>query len=188
MSCPPRNSGKPSLVTGNTGWMRNSFMRGPSRFNSCPPLEYSRPAAEQSRSNCGILIVMLRCFAPRIELGILWKPAVLARPGNDRLTVTDLGYGRASGPVHVLAKLHLTGLADQNGNVVMVSASFKASIRRGRLAIDRSGELLLARGDQGHWTIIGYNLRTRRAIGAAPSSTTTAHTPSASSTTTGAKP
>jgi hypothetical protein len=114
--------------------------------------------------------------------------AVLARPGNDRRTVTDLGYGRASGPVHVLAKVHLTGLADQNGNIVMVAASFKAAIRRGRLAIDRSGELLLGRGDHGHWQIIGYNLRTWRAVGAAPTTTTTAHTPSASSTTTAVKP
>src|SRR3954469_10696952 len=43
--------------------------------------------------------------------------AALAKPGNDRRTVTDLGYGRASGPVRVRAKVHLTGLGDANGNI-----------------------------------------------------------------------
>jgi hypothetical protein len=112
---------------------------------------------------------------------------VLARPGNDRRTVTDLGW-RGSGAVRVRATMHVTALGDQNGNIVMMSASFKAAIRRGQLAIDRYGELLLARGVRGHWTIIGYNLRARRAVGAAPATTTTAHTRSATSAAAGTKP
>ena len=109
--------------------------------------------------------------------------AVLGRPGNDRTTVTELGYARSSGPIKARVTMHLTGLGDTNGNIVMMSASFKAAIRRGELAIDRSGELLLGRGTGGHWVIIGYNVRANRALGAASASTTTAtHTPSASST------
>jgi hypothetical protein len=106
--------------------------------------------------------------------------AALAKAGNDRRTVTDLGSARMSGPVRVRAKMHLTGLGDSNGNIVMLSASFKAAIRQGRLAIDRSGELMIGRGERGHWKIIGYNLRTRRAVGADASSTTSASTPPAS--------
>jgi hypothetical protein len=102
--------------------------------------------------------------------------AVLARPGNDRTTVTELGYGRSSGPIKVRATMHVTGLGDQSGNIVMMSASFKAAIRRGELSVDRSGELLLA-PEGFRWVIIGYNLRARRAIGVAPASTTTASTP-----------
>jgi hypothetical protein len=102
--------------------------------------------------------------------------AVLARPGNDRTTVTDLGDARSSGAIRVRASMHLTGLGDQNGNIVMMSASFQASTRRGELAIDRSGELLLGRGTGGHWVIIGYNVRAHRALGVASASTTTAST------------
>jgi hypothetical protein len=114
--------------------------------------------------------------------------AVLARPGNARQTVTDLGYNRGSGAVRVRATMHVTGLGDQSGNIVLMSASFKAAIRRGRLAVDRYGELLLARGGVfGQWTIIGFNLRARRAIGTAPATTTTASTPPPASTA-GARP
>ncbi len=120
--------------------------------------------------------------------------AAIAKPGNDRSTVTDLGVARAAGSVRVRATMHLTGLGDGNGNIVMLSASFKAATRSGPVAIDRAGELLLGRGAGGHWTIIGYNLRAQRKVGTAPATTTTARTsPAAPATapapaTTGAKP
>jgi hypothetical protein len=109
----------------------------------------------------------------------------IAHPGNDRNTLTDLSGPRGSGSVHVRGALHLTGLGDQNGNIVMLSAAFNTTLRRGTLAIDRAGELLIARGGGGRWTIIGYNVRARRSVGTAPATTTTAVTHGA---TTGSTP
>ncbi len=98
----------------------------------------------------------------------------LAHDGNDRRTVTDLGVARGAGPVRVRASMHLTGLAGANGTVVMVTARINAAIRRGKLAVDRAGELLLARGPGGHWRIVGYDLRVRRATSGTATTTTTA--------------
>ncbi len=112
--------------------------------------------------------------------------AALGQAGNDRLTMTDLGYARGTGPIKVRTVMHLTGLGDTNGSIVMATASFNAAIRRGDVAIDRSGELLLEPGGGGRWQIIGYNVRARRAIGAAPATTTTASSSPGTPATTGA--
>jgi hypothetical protein len=94
-------------------------------------------------------------------------PAATARAsGPDRATLVDEGLPKALGRIVVSAEpIKLTGLADAQGQVVVVTAALKttttAKTAKGSLLITRTGELVLS-PDAGGWRIDGYDLAVER--------------------------
>lgn len=110
-------------------------------------------------------------------------PAVTARlQGPDRSILLDEGLPRAVKKIVVTtAPVALTGLADAQGNVILVTAAFDATTatrtRAGKLTIKRLGELVLT-PEAGNWKITGYTLTVDRVgKGLGDATTTTAPTP-----------
>lgn len=106
--------------------------------------------------------------------------------GPDRAVLLDEGLPRATSKIVVTtAPVALTGLADQQGNIVVVAAKLDATTNtktaKGKLTITRAGEIVLAPAAD-TWKIDGYTLtvdRTGKGLGAAGSTTTTTVVPAA---------
>lgn len=108
-------------------------------------------------------------------------PATVARAaGPDRAALVDEGLPVAVDRVTVKAlPITLSGLADADGRVVVVTAGVTATTRtkteKGAVKITRKGEFVLSpEGDT--WKIDGYDLvvdRTGKGLGIAPVTTTT---------------
>lgn len=100
--------------------------------------------------------------------------------GPDRAALTEDGTPKVTSDVTIAAKpVALTALADQSGQVLMVSASIdlrlKTKIDGEPLQIVRTGEVLLE-PVQGKWQITGYDIDVKRTTPDG-TSTTTAATP-----------
>jgi len=109
----------------------------------------------------------------------LGTPVVARLTGPDRAVLLDEGLPKSVGKIKVNgAPVALTGLADPDGNVVVVTAKIDTTATtksaKGPLAITRSGELVLE-PDNGTWKITGYALTVdRTGKGVKPTTTTTA--------------
>ncbi|GMU78402.1 MAG: hypothetical protein AMXMBFR46_11970 [Acidimicrobiia bacterium] len=109
-------------------------------------------------------------------------PSVTARLGGpDRAVLLDEGVPRATKKIVVAAApVALTGLADAQGNVVVVTAGLDATTttktEKGKVSIKRTGELVLT-PEADTWKITGYTLtvdRIGRGLGAPATPTATA--------------
>jgi hypothetical protein len=117
------------------------------------------------------------------SLSSAFGPAVTARlQGPDRSILLDEGLPRAVRKIVVTtAPVALTGLANAQGNVILVTAAFDATTttrtRAGKLTIKRRGELVLT-PEAGRWKITGYTLTVDRVgKGLGDTTTMTAPTP-----------
>jgi hypothetical protein len=114
-------------------------------------------------------------------LAALLGPGAAARlTGPDRGVLLDEGLPRATSKIVVTgAPVALTGLADGQGNVVVVTAKLDATTKtrttKGKLTITRAGEIVFApEGDT--WKIDGYDLtvdRSGKGLGAVATTPTT---------------
>jgi hypothetical protein len=114
-------------------------------------------------------------------------PAAAQRmTGADRGTLVDEGLPKASGRIVVSAlPVALTGLADADGRIVVVTARLdstaKAPTKKGGITIARKGELVFTpEGDA--WKIDGYDLaveRSGKALALPTTATTVAPAPAA---------
>lgn len=95
-------------------------------------------------------------------------PNVAARlAGPDRAVLVDEGLPKAAARIVVSSQpVQLTGLADGDGNIVVVTANVdattKTKTKKGKLSIQRTGELVFE-PDNGTWKISGYSLVVDRA-------------------------
>lgn len=92
--------------------------------------------------------------------------AAIARLGGaDRQILVDERLPRADRVVLTTSPVQLTGLADEQGRVVVVTARLdattKAKTKQGAVTIRRTGELVLT-PDAGAWKITGYDLAVDR--------------------------
>ena len=117
-------------------------------------------------------------------LAPMLAPPVAARlAGPDRATLVDEGLPKATAKVVVSsAPVALTGLADRNGNIVVVTAAVDATTKtktaKGKLSIRRAGELVFE-PDNGTWKISGYSFIVDRTGKSVPGATTTTTVPAA---------
>jgi hypothetical protein len=101
-------------------------------------------------------------------LGAVADATVLARlNGPDRSTLVDEALPKAVGRMKVRARpLDLTGLADANGQVVLVTAALTVDVdgrsQQGRWRITRTGDLVMAPQPDGSWKLSGYDLAVTR--------------------------
>ncbi|MFA5882604.1 MAG: hypothetical protein WDA60_02010 [Acidimicrobiia bacterium] len=114
-------------------------------------------------------------------------PSVAARlTGPDRTVLLDEGLPKSVSKIVVnAAPVKLTGLADGDGKVVVVTANLDATTTtktaKGKMSIKRNGELVLTPAD-GTWKISGYTLfvdRLGKGLGPTTTATTTPVTPGA---------
>jgi len=119
------------------------------------------------------------------------SPATAARlAGPDRAVLLDEGLPPSVSKIVVTAApVALTGLADGQGNVVVVTAKLDVTTTtktaKGKLTIKRTGDIVLT-PDAGAWKIDGYSLtvdRVGKGLGAGATTTTTV-TPAAPAATT----
>jgi hypothetical protein len=100
--------------------------------------------------------------------GAVADATVLARlNGPDRSTLVDEALPRPVGPLKVRARpLDLTGLADANGQVVLVTAALTVDVdgrsEKGKWRITRTGDLVMAPQSDGSWKVAGYDLAVTR--------------------------
>lgn len=105
-------------------------------------------------------------------------PVVARLAGADRAILVDEGLPKAVSKIKVSgAPVTLTGLADDAGSIVVVTAGIDTSTTtksaKGPLGIARRGELVLE-PDNGTWKITGYTLtvdRTGKGVKATPTTT-----------------
>jgi hypothetical protein len=109
-------------------------------------------------------------------------PTVTARlTGSDRAVLLDEGLPKAVSRIVLdAAPVKLTGLADGDGKIVVVTANLDATTTtktaKGKVSIKRAGDLVLTPAD-GTWKISGYTLtvdRLGKGLGAAGTPTPTA--------------
>lgn len=111
-------------------------------------------------------------------LAAVLAPGAAARLGGpDRAVLLDEGLPRATAKVKVAASpVALTGLADDRGAIVVVTANLDANATtktaRGKLGVKRSGEMVLE-PDNGTWKITGYTLTVDRTGKGAKTTTAT---------------
>jgi hypothetical protein len=101
------------------------------------------------------------------SLGTTLGPAATFRAGGpDRATLVDEGIPKATGRIVVnTLPLKLTGLADGDGRIVVVTARLdsiaRARTERGAITISRKGDLVFT-PDGDTWKIDGYDLSVER--------------------------
>ena len=114
-------------------------------------------------------------------------PAVTARlTGPDRTVLLDEGLPKSVSKIVVdAAPVKLTGLADSDGKVVVVTANLDSTTTtktaKGKVSIKRAGDLVLTPAD-GTWKISGYTLtvdRLGRGLGVTTPTATAPVTPGA---------
>ena len=101
------------------------------------------------------------------SLGTTLGPAATFRAGGpDRATLVDEGIPKATGRIVVnTLPLKLTGLADGDGRIVVVTARLDSIARtrteKGAITISRKGDLVFT-PDGDTWKIDGYDLSVER--------------------------
>lgn len=122
----------------------------------------------------------LRSAAAAGDLSGIFDAGALARAtGVDRAVLLDEGLPKVTGDLEVVARpVDLVGLGDQNGSIVLVTASIDVDVtgataaKGGRVHIVRRGDVVLAPDESGTWRITGFSLVVAR-DGSALDATTT---------------
>ena len=126
----------------------------------------------------------LRKAAPAGDLSGVFDAAALARVnGPDRAALVDEGAPEVTGDLDVVAKpVAVTGLGDQSGNLVLVTATLDLDVTGATAAkgpplhILRSGYFVLTPDPAGVWKVSAYGITVGREGGGIDATTTTAAT------------
>jgi len=124
----------------------------------------------------------LRTAKPVGDLsGLFDAGALAAATGVDRPVVLDEGLPKVTGVLDVVGQpVRIVALADQNGGIVLATATLDLDIQGATkvpgspLRILRRGDLVLAPDAGGAWKVTGYNLAVARAGAGLDPTTTTA--------------
>ena len=124
----------------------------------------------------------LRNQQPAGDLSGIFETAALARAtGADRAVLVDEGLPAVTGDLDVVAKpVAITGLGDQSGNLVLVTATVDLDINgetkdeNGQLHIKRFGSIVLTPDPAGAWKVSAYRLYVERSGGGLGVATTAA--------------
>jgi hypothetical protein len=125
----------------------------------------------------------LRTAQPAGDLSGVFDAAALARAnGVDRPTLVDDGLPRVTGDLDVVVEpVAITGLGDQDGNLVAVTASVNVDVTGGTaaeapLGIKRFGYFVLVPDPAGVWKVSSYSIVVTRDGGGLDATTSTAET------------
>jgi hypothetical protein len=125
----------------------------------------------------------LRTAQPAGDLSGVFDAAALARAnGVDRPTLVDDGLPRVTGDLGVVVEpVASTGLGDQDGNLVAVTASVNVDVTGGTaaeapLGIKRFGYCVLVPDPAGVWKVSSYSIVVTRDGGGLDATTSTAET------------
>jgi hypothetical protein len=125
----------------------------------------------------------LRTAQPAGDLSGVFDAAALARAnGVDRPTLVDDGLPQVTGDLDVVVEpVAITGLGDQDGNLVAVTASVNVDVTGGTaaeapLGIKRFGYFVLVPDPAGVWKVSSYSIVVTRDGGGLDATTSTAET------------
>ena len=133
--------------------------------------------------NAGTVKPLQTGTADPAALATALAPTVTARlTGADRGVLLDEGLPKSVSRIVLnAAPVKLTGLADGDGKIVVVTANLDATTTtktaKGKVSIKRAGDLVLTPAADGSWKISGYTLtvdRLGKGLGAAGTPTPTA--------------
>ncbi|MCU1456918.1 MAG: hypothetical protein JWL73_1010 [Actinomycetia bacterium] len=129
----------------------------------------------------GATVQPMQTGQPAADITAMFTAGAAARLATDLPVFIDSGLPAASGPVAAkTATLTLTGLAQQDGSVVLVDAALAldvgAKTQGGTESVQRVADLVYS-NDNGTWKIASYDVHVTRTVPGADPSTTTAVTP-----------
>ncbi len=154
------------------------------------PIEFPADVQEQVMAtlrayvDAAIVTPLRKQVADETALAEAFDAAALPRLAagtEDRAVLLDEGLPRALGRIVVdVAPVPLTGLADFQGQTVLVGAGFDADItartRRGTTTITRSGSFDLTLDENGAWRISAWTMHVERSGRGVTNKTTTTTT------------